>query len=70
MAGTYKVYLLGRAGHVEAVQFVTADNDEAALEAARALAGAKVRDVWHGERHVGAIDLGLAEELSSASLWL
>jgi len=70
MADTYKVYLLEQGGHVVAVQFVTADNDEAALEAARALKGSKVRDVWQGERHVGALDLSPTDEPSSASLWL
>jgi len=70
MAETYKVYLLERSNHVEEVQFVTADADEAAMEAARKLQGPGKREVWRGERRVGVIDLRQSEESSSATLWL
>ena len=70
MAETYKVYFVERDAQVSAVQFLTAENDEEALKAARALHGARMRDVWQGERHVGAIDFRPESEIPSASLWL
>ena len=70
MSETYKVYLLERDTQVVAVQFVTAESDEDAMEAARALKGAKIRDVWQGERHVGDVNFWSKDEAPSASLWL
>ncbi len=69
MAETYKVYLLERSNHVVAVQFVTADDDEAAIKAAAKLQSDGKCEIWHGERHVARIDLTSSDE-PSAALWL
>jgi hypothetical protein len=69
MAETYKVCLLARSNHLVAVQFVTADDDEAAIKAARELQNDGKCEIWHGERHVARIDLSTSDE-PSAALWL
>ena len=69
MSETYKVYLLERSNLVVAVHFVVAENEEAAVEAARQLPGYQTREVWYGERLVAIIELVPSDE-PEASLWL
>ena len=40
-----------------AVHFIVADNEGAAVEAARQLPGFQNREVWYGERRVAIIEL-------------
>lgn len=52
----YRAYLLDSAGHIRAVRIVTADDDAAALAAARALpVGGSDIEVWEEGRRVGTL---------------
>ena len=53
---TYRVYCLDGAGKVWAAEWIEADSDSAALDAARRFAGAVHCEVWRGERLVGKVE--------------
>jgi hypothetical protein len=53
----YRVYCLDGAGKVWAAEWIEADSDSAALDAARRFTDAVGCEVWLGERLVGKVDL-------------
>ena len=53
----YRVYCLDGAGKVWAAEWIEAESDSAALDAARRFAGAVHCEVWLAERLVGKVDL-------------
>lgn len=53
----YRVYCLDGAGKVWAAEWIEADSDHAALDAARRFADAVRCEVWLGERLVGKVEL-------------
>ena len=69
MPNNYRVYGLDRANQVVEFDWITADSDEQALAAARAMKRASRREVWQGERLVGTVHATAAEEPSGA-IWL
>jgi len=69
MPNNYRIYRLDRANHVLDVESVTADTDEEAIAAARAMKNSGLREVWMGDRLVATIQVNTAEE-PSAAFWL
>ncbi|HET6942227.1 MAG TPA: hypothetical protein VFH89_08705 [Sphingomicrobium sp.] len=61
---SYRVYCLDGAGKVWAAEWIEADDDAAALEAARQFTRAVQCEVWQGQRAVGRVALkpGQVEE--------
>ena len=53
---TYRVYCLDGAGKVWAAEWIEADSDAAALDAARRFADTVHCEVWLGERLVGKVE--------------
>jgi hypothetical protein len=53
----YRVYCLDGAGKVWAAEWIEADSDRAALDAARRFTDAVRCEVWLGERLVGKVEL-------------
>ena len=53
----YRVYCLDGAGKVWAAEWIEAEDDSAAIEAARQFKNAVRCEVWHGQRLVGRVDL-------------
>jgi hypothetical protein len=53
---TFRVYCLDGAGKVWAAEWIEADSDAAALDAARRFADAVHCEVWLGERLVGKVE--------------
>jgi hypothetical protein len=70
MPNSYRVYRLDQAHHVADVEWVTAENDEQAIAAARAMNTAGRREVWLGDRLVATIHVAAAEEGPRAAYWL
>jgi hypothetical protein len=54
---SYRVYCLDGAGKVWAAEWIEADDDAAALEAARQFTKAVQCEVWQGQRVVGRVAL-------------
>ena len=52
----YRVYCLDGAGKVWAAEWIEADSDSAALDAARRFTDAVRCEVWLGERLVGKVE--------------
>lgn len=52
----YRVYCLDGAGRVRTGEWIEADSDSAALEAARQFKDAVRCEVWLGERLVGKVE--------------
>jgi hypothetical protein len=52
----YRVYCLDGAGKVWAAEWIEADGDSAALDAARQLQGGVRCEVWLGDRLVGKVE--------------
>jgi hypothetical protein len=69
MPSNYRIYCLDRAKHVVEVEWVTADNDDKAIAAARAIRSSGLREVWMGDRLVATIKVETTEE-PSAAFWL
>lgn len=69
VAKAYKIYSLDPSDHVIAVQFVTADDDAAAIVAARELQNFGAYEIWDGERRVAIIELRQSDQ-PSAAMWL
>jgi hypothetical protein len=65
----YRIYRLDRANHVLEAEWVSAETDEEAIAAARALKGSGLREVWMGDRLVAAVRVNTTDEPSSA-FWL
>jgi hypothetical protein len=57
------------ADHVLEAEWVSAETDEEAIAAARALKGSGLREVWMGDRLVAAVRVNTTDEPSSA-FWL
>ena len=53
---TYRVYCIDGAGKVWAAEWIEADSDSAALDAARPFADTVHCEVWLGERLVGKVE--------------
>jgi hypothetical protein len=53
----YRVYCLDGAGNVWAAEWIEAEDDAAALEAARQFTRAVQCEVWQGQRVVGRVAL-------------
>ncbi|MFL6829449.1 MAG: hypothetical protein ACJ8D5_02365 [Sphingomicrobium sp.] len=69
MPNNYRIYRLDRAKHVLEAEWVTAETDDQAVAAARALKGSGLREVWMGDRLVAAIVVNRSDE-PSAAFWL
>lgn len=69
MPNNYRVYRLDRANHVVEVEWVTAESDEEAIAAARAMKNSGLREVWMGDRLVATIEISTSDE-PSAAFWL
>lgn len=69
MPNNYRIYRLDRANHVLEAEWVSAETDEEAIAAARALKGSGLREVWMGDRLVAAVRVNTTDEPSSA-FWL
>ena len=52
----YRVYCLDGAGKVSTADWIEAENDSAALDAARKFAGSAHCEAWLGERLVGRVE--------------
>ncbi len=52
----YRLYDLDGAGQFSAAEWMEAEDDESALDAARALAKSCRCEVWRGPTFIGAID--------------
>jgi hypothetical protein len=52
----YRVYCLDGAGKVWAAEWIQAESDSTALDAAREFAGSAHCEVWLGERLVGKVE--------------
>jgi hypothetical protein len=52
----YRVYCLDGAGNVWAAEWIQAESDSTALDAAREFAGSAHCEVWLGERLVGKVE--------------
>jgi hypothetical protein len=52
----YRFYRLDGAGKVWAAEWIQAESDSAALEAAREFAGSAHCEVWLGQRLVGKVE--------------
>ena len=52
----YRVYCLDGAGKVWTAEWIQAQSDSAALDAAREFAGSADCEVWLGERLVGKVE--------------
>jgi hypothetical protein len=52
----YRVYCLDGAGKVRAAEWIQAESDSAALDAAREFAGSAPCEVWLGDRLVGKVE--------------
>jgi hypothetical protein len=55
---SYRIYCLDGAGKVWAAEWIEAEDDNAALEAARQFTKAVQCEVWQGQRVVGRVVLG------------
>ncbi|MCH8615828.1 hypothetical protein LZ016_06910 [Sphingomonas sp. SM33] len=53
----YRVYCLDGAGKVWAAEWIEAEDDSAALAAAREINGATRYEIWEGQRLVGRIQV-------------
>ena len=53
----YRVYCLDGAGKVWAAEWIEAEDDSAALAAAREINGAVRYEIWEGQRLVGRIQV-------------
>lgn len=53
---SYRVYCLDGAGKVWAAEWIEADDDPSALDAARQFTKAVQCEVWQGQRVVGRVD--------------
>lgn len=69
MPNNYRIYRLDKANHVLEVEWVTAETDEEAIAAARAMKNSGLREVWAGDRLVATIKVATADEPSGA-FWL
>ena len=69
MPNNYRVYRLDRASHVVEVDWVSAESDEEAIAAARAMKNSGTREVWMGDRLVATIQVNTTDE-PSAAFWL
>lgn len=69
MPDNYRIYRLDRANHVVEVEWITAQNDEEAVAAARAMRNSGLREVWMGDRLVETIQVTTSDE-PSAAFWL
>ena len=69
MPNNYRVYRFDRAKHVVEVEWLTADTDEEAIAAARAMKNSGLREVWMGDRLVATIQVNTSDE-PSAAFWL
>ncbi len=54
----YRLYHIDGGGRFSAAEWIEADSDEAALEAARSLGKSISCELWQGQRFVGRIDSG------------
>ena len=70
MGNSYRIYRIDRANHVVEVDWITAESDEQAVAAARAMNKPGKREVWHADRLVATIPIAAAEKPSSSALWL
>ena len=52
----YRVYCLDGAGRVWAAEWIQAESDSTALDAAREFAGSAHCEVWLGDRLVGKVE--------------
>lgn len=52
----YRVYHVDGGGHFSAAEWIEAVDDEAAIEAARALNKSIACELWQGQRFIGRIE--------------
>jgi hypothetical protein len=69
MPNSYRVYRLDRASHVVEVEWISAESDDEAVAAARAMPGSGKREIWRGERLIAAVEVTAARRRSGA-YWL
>jgi hypothetical protein len=69
MPHNYCVYRLDRANQIVEVEWLTANNDEEAVAAARSMKSRGRREVWHDEQLIASIPVAADEEPSDA-FWL
>ncbi len=56
----YRLYHIDGGGRFSAAEWIEADSDEAALDAARGLGKSIAGELWQGQRLIGRIDSGPA----------
>ena len=61
----YRLYLIGAAGHVERVEEIVADDDEAACKASASGRDGKRRELWCGGRFVDEWKIAAARALGN-----
>ncbi len=62
----YRLYHIDGAGRFSAAEWIEADSDEAALDAARALGKSITGELWQGQRFIGRVDSGPPADSSQA----
>jgi hypothetical protein len=62
----YRLYCFDGADKVWAAEWIEADSDDAAIQAARGLHAGVKCEIWQGNRLVAALDLGVSAAAAGA----